>query len=39
MKKKLILSLLLSCILLPGTYGQTKKEQQVLQVMKRLPDI
>ncbi|WP_243462318.1 hypothetical protein [Bacteroides stercorirosoris] len=34
MKKKLILSLLLSCILLPGTYGQTKKEQQVLQVMK-----
>ena len=34
MKKRQTFSLLFSCLLLSGTYGQTKKEQQVLQVMK-----
>ena len=33
MKKRQTFSLLFSCLLLSGTYGQTKKEQQVLQVM------
>lgn len=34
MKKRQTFSLLFSCLLLSGTYGQTKKELQVLQVMK-----